>query len=291
MSSSNEILRFDEVWVRFEEKPAIRDISLVLRPGETLVIYGAAASGKSVLLKTSIGLLHASAGRVHLFGHDITDWKDEQLYTLRQSVGVLFQEGGLFDSLTVAENVAYPLQNHAGPETDEGEIRERVQNALDFVELGMSGDQFPAELSGGMRRRVGIARAMVAEPALMLYDSPTAGLDPITAYRIMTLIVRQRDQSSATSVVLTHRHQDGGILANYRYDSVSGQLRAAEEDLPNTRFIVLREGSLVFEGSQMELRGSLDPYISRFAGKHTSEEFLPCSPRTDLAGDFLQFRS
>ncbi len=246
--SGGEILRFEEVWVSFEDRPVLRDISLVLRPGETLVVYGAAASGKSVLLKTAIGLLHAGAGRVHLFGRDITDWQDEQLYTLRQNVGVLFQEGGLFDSLTVTENVAYPLQNHAGPETAEAEIRKRVQDALEFVELGTAGGQFPAELSGGMRRRVGIARAMVAEPALMLYDSPTAGLDPITAYRIMTMIVRQRDQSSATSIVLTHRHQDGDILANFRYDSVSGQLRTAENDLPNTRFIVLREGRLVFEG-------------------------------------------
>lgn len=285
------VLRFDRIGVHFEEKQAVSGVSFSAAPGETVVLFGASGSGKTVLLKSAIGLIPASAGRVWLFGEDIAGLSEEQLFPLRRRVGVLFQEGGLFDSLTVEENVAYPLLSQGRTEPPESEIRKRVQDALDFVELGTSGSQFPVELSGGMRRRVGIARAVVADPALVLYDSPTAGLDPITAYRIMTLIVRQRDKSSATSVIVTQRYQDGALLADYRYDFLTGQLRLAEEDRPHTTFLVLREGRKIFEGTQEELRRSHDPYIARFGGKREPPmESGPCAPGSEVVDHFLQVR-
>jgi phospholipid/cholesterol/gamma-HCH transport system ATP-binding protein len=275
--------------VCFESHPALLDISLAVAPGETVVVYGASASGKTVLLKTAIGLLRADEGRVSLLGRDITDCQEEQLFILRRCVGVLFQEGGLFDSMTVEENVAYPLVNREESRPPEAEIQRRVQEALDFVELGTAGPQYPGDLSGGMRRRVGIARATIAEPALILYDSPTAGLDPISAYRITTLVVRQWDRSSATSVVVTHRYQDGYMLAKFRHDPETGRLRLAASNPPPTRFVVLREGRKVFEGSQQNMRDSPDPYVARFAGKRIpAMNSAPPHPAMDVAGRFVE---
>jgi phospholipid/cholesterol/gamma-HCH transport system ATP-binding protein len=196
---------------------------------------------------------------------------DRELIELRSRLGILFQEGGLFDSLTIEENVAYPLLNQKSLQTPEDKVASRVRQVLEFVELGHTLEKVPSELSGGMRRRVGIARAIVTEPALLLYDSPTAGLDPITATTIMTLIAKERDTRRTTTALATHRYQDGQLLANYRYNPATAELEAVEsrgEDL-RTRFLVLHEGRIAFEGSQRELEASQDPYVSKFAKRLT----------------------
>jgi phospholipid/cholesterol/gamma-HCH transport system ATP-binding protein len=266
------VLRFERVTVRFDDQPALIDISFAVSRGETIVLFGAAGSGKTVLLKTSIGLIRPDAGRVHLFGQDITELPEEKLIALRRRVGVMFQEGALFDSLTVAQNVAYPLVNREDLKLTRSEVQTRVKEALDFVDLGTAMDKYPSELSGGMQRRVGIARAAVTKPPLMLYDSPTAGLDPITAYRIMALIIRQRETRNTTSLVVTHRYQDGYLLANYSYDPQTRKLVRTPDVRRPTRFFVLRGGRLVFQGTDAELRSSADPYVARFAGKRITRQ-------------------
>jgi len=176
---------------------------------------------------------------------------------------MVFQEGALFDSLTVRDNVAYRLMEQKVPEA---EVTERVTEALRFVELEQTLDKFPGELSGGMRRRVGIARASVTEPPLVLYDSPTAGLDPITANTIVALIAKERDMRDTANLMVTYRYQDGEIMANFRYNPESGHLVhvAAGSNGLSTTFMVMEEGRLVFEGSQKELEESNDPYVTRF---------------------------
>jgi phospholipid/cholesterol/gamma-HCH transport system ATP-binding protein len=268
------ILRFDGAAVRFDEKPALVDISFEMRVGETIVLYGAAGSGKTVLLKTAIGLICPEGGRTYLFGQDITRLREQELYPLRRRAGVLFQEGALFDSLTVEENVAYPLVNQQDREPPESEVRARVKEALDFVDLAATMDKYPSELSGGMRRRVGIARASVTRPLLMLYDSPTAGLDPVTAYRIIALAIQDRETRNSTSIVVTHRHQDGKLLANFSYDPKAGKLILTGDAQQRTRFIVLREGRIVFQGSEAEMHSSADPYVAIFAGREVPAEKL-----------------
>src|SRR5580704_8830799 len=187
------LLRFDKVSMRFDEIVALNGVSFELHAGDSRVVLGAAGSGKTTLLKAAIGLIRPDSGKIYLFGQEITGLKESQLFHIRAGVGVLFQEGGLFDSVTVEENVAYPLLNRTqNPETL-AEAEPRVKEALRFVELEQTLEQYPSELSGGMRRRVGIARAVVSEPPLVLYDSPTAGLDPITANTIMALIAKERD--------------------------------------------------------------------------------------------------
>ncbi|MEK7752608.1 MAG: ATP-binding cassette domain-containing protein [Acidobacteriota bacterium] len=268
--SNDCILRFDGVSVRFDETPALDGLSFSMRAGETRVILGAAGSGKTVLLKTALGLIRPAEGRVSVFGDDITRRTEQEMFGLRSRIGMLFQEGGLFDSLTIEENVAYPLVNQQrarrlSPE----QIRERVEESLRFVELERTLDKFPSELSGGMRRRVGIARAAVTKPPLALFDSPTAGLDPITANTIIALIVKERDVKNMTTALVTHRYQDGTLLANFRYNPESGQLeplgRNGSAAGRTTTFMVMREGRLVFEGTQEQLEDSRDPYISKFA--------------------------
>ena len=191
---------------------------------------------------------------------------EPELFDVRSKVGMLFQESALFDSLDIEENVAYPLLNQPSIEIAEEEVRPRVEEALRFVELAHTIEKFPSELSGGMRRRVAIARAVVTNPPLVLYDSPTAGLDPITAHTIMALLIKERDIAKTTTLMVTHRYQDGNVMANFRYNPESGQLEPARDDV-HTTFMVMREGGLAFEGGQRQLEASADPYISRFV-KH-----------------------
>jgi phospholipid/cholesterol/gamma-HCH transport system ATP-binding protein len=259
-------LAFDNVSFAFDETPVLRHISFELNSGETLIVLGAAGSGKTVLLKTALGLLRPMEGRVVLFGSDVTADSEKEWFDVRSRIGVLFQEGGLFDSLDVAENVAYPLRNQSARHCPEEEILPKVEQSLQFVDLGQTMDKYPSELSGGMRRRVGIARAMITQPDLLLYDSPTAGLDPITANMIIALITKGRDVRQATTVMVTHRFQDGQILAGFRFDPSVGGLclaRERESDL-RTRFLVLREGEMVFIGTQGELEASPDSYVAKF---------------------------
>ena len=267
------ILQFSNVSAQFDDTWALRDVSLALLPGETRVIFGAAGSGKTTLLKAAIGLTAVSSGHVNLFGENIVNRKETELFPLRSRAGFVFQEGGLFDSLSVGENVEYPLlnrqttdpaQNHAA-----AGMTKMVREALRFVELEQTYDKFPSEISGGMRRRVGIARAIVTEPPLVLYDSPTAGLDPITADTIMALIAKERDVRNSASLIVTHRYQDGEIMADFYYDpEIEGLVpvveRGTEQKRNRTRFIVMKEGQIVFFGTRQEMEASNDAYVSRF---------------------------
>jgi len=267
MAAAAEVLKLENVTVRFDEKTALDRVNFALDPGETCVILGAAGSGKTILLKTALGLIRPDEGRVILFGKDMTNAEESEWMDARARMGILFQEGGLFDSLTIEENVAYPLVNIDAVECPEEEVLPRVSEALEFVELGHTLEKIPSELSGGMRRRVGIARAVVTRPNLVLYDSPTAGLDPITATTIMALIAKERDTRRTTTALVTQRYQDGHLLANYQWDAANERLAPSNNSAGalNTRFVVLNEGRVVFEGPQAELESSNDEYISNFA--------------------------
>ncbi|HLK51222.1 MAG TPA: ATP-binding cassette domain-containing protein [Bryobacteraceae bacterium] len=261
------ILRFEKVSVSFEDVQALSDVSFEAREGESRVILGAAGSGKTVLLKTALGLIKPDSGRVFVFGRDLTTLKERELFEIRSKVGMLFQESALFDSLTIEENVAYPLLNQKSIHCPPGDVRPRVSQALEFVELGGTLEKFPSELSGGMRRRAAIARAVVTNPPLILYDSPTAGLDPITAHTIMALLVKARDVARTTTLVVTYRYQDGNVMANFRYNSDQGRIELARNGARRdvrTTFMVLQEGRLVFEGDQEQLEAAKDPYILKF---------------------------
>ena len=262
------ILRFDRVTVEFDDGPVIDNISFAVMPGECRVILGVAGAGKTVLLKTALGLVRATAGNVYLFDQDITNRTEQELFEIRSRVGMLFQEGALFDSRTVEENVAYPLLSRISSPTQAQitEIEGRVLESLKFVELADTIEKFPSELSGGMRRRVGIARATVTQPKLVLYDSPTAGLDPITANTIMALVAKERDVRNTATVIVTHRSQDGQLMANFRFNPDSQRLVPDDHSGPGhkTIFMVMRDGRMVFEGSQVELESSTDPYVHKF---------------------------
>jgi phospholipid/cholesterol/gamma-HCH transport system ATP-binding protein len=262
------MLRFENVSLSFDEDRVLDDVSFDVFQGETRIILGSAGSGKTVLLKIALGLLKPDSGRVSVFGQDIIGLSESELFDLRARMGVLFQEGGLFDSLTIEENVAYPLLNQRLLRMPASEARPRVEEALQFVELEHTLDKFPSELSGGMRRRVGIARAVVSRPHLVLYDSPTAGLDPITAYTIISLVIKERDLKNTTTVIVTHRYQDGTWLDDFRYNPNSGRLERAPQSngaaRPATGFLVLQSGRLVFEGGRAELEACRDPYVRKF---------------------------
>jgi phospholipid/cholesterol/gamma-HCH transport system ATP-binding protein len=265
------LLRFEKATVSFGEVQALRDLSFNVLKGETRIILGAAGSGKTILLKTAMGLNPVASGKVFLFDEDITNRSEQQLFDIRRKVGMLFQESALFDSMTIAQNVAYPLLNQRVGRMPREKMEPAVRDSLRFVELEHTLTKYPSELSGGMRRRVAIARAVVTKPPLLLYDSPTAGLDPITAHTIMALIIKERDVDNTTALVVSHRYQDGNLVANFRYNSESGRLDPSPDAAANTVFMVMREGSLVFEGRQAELESSKDPYISKFVKRPERE--------------------
>ena len=265
------ILDIENVSLRFGQAWALKNISLKLMPGETRIVLGEAGSGKTTLLKAMVGLIEVDEGRIRLFGKDVTGMTEHDLLALRSSAGFLFQEGGLFDSLTVGENVEYPLLNQVSSEghKESGSEDEKVHEALRFVELDSSFDKFPAEISGGMRRRVGIARAIVTEPPLVLYDSPTAGLDPITANTIMALVAKERDVRNSASMIVTYRYQDGEIMSDFQYDPENQLLVGMDEckderKRRRTKFIVMKSGEIVFFGTKDELEKSDDAYVKKF---------------------------
>ena len=266
--AQSPVLRFDHVSVSFDEVPALVDVSFQAFEGESRIILGAAGSGKTVLLKTSLGLQRPDSGAVYVFGQDISGLTERQLFEVRSKIGMLFQESALFDSLNIEENVAYPLLNQSSIQCAKSEVRPRVEEALKFVELEGTLEKFPSELSGGMRRRAAIARAVVSGPPLLLYDSPTAGLDPITANTIMALIVKERDLNKTTTLLVTYRYQDGNLVANFRYNPDNGHLEPVQKTDGHpgfrTLFMVLREGRLIFEGTQDELEASKEPYVAKF---------------------------
>jgi phospholipid/cholesterol/gamma-HCH transport system ATP-binding protein len=254
------VVSFEDVSIRFDEKQVLQNISFTVQRGETRIILGPAGGGKSVLMKLTNGLLRPDSGRIFVFGEDITTMSERDLFRMRKRVGMVFQESALFDSLSVEDNVAYRLNEEHVPED---EAHARVVEALQFVELEQAIAKFPPELSGGMRRRVSIARAIISKPDLILYDSPTAGLDPITSTTIVDLVIKQRDVSHTTALLITHRMQDAFLLAMSRFDAQTSKV----ERLPDggiddsTRFLVLNEGRVVFDGTTLELVRSTDPWL------------------------------
>ena len=257
------VVAFKDVSIAFDGPPVLENVSFSVAPGETRVLLGPAGVGKSVLLKLVNGLLRPDEGSVVLFGEEISQMPEEQLFRLRKRTGMVFQEGALFDSLTVRDNVAYQLVQER---VADDEIDSRVHEALHFVELDETFAQFPSSLSGGMRRRVAIARALIQEPELLLYDSPTGGLDPITSTTIIELIVKERDVYRTPSLLVTHRVQDAFTLCTHRFDSEQGcmiPLPEGETDA-NTTFLMLEEGRLIFDGSLRELLASKNGFVREF---------------------------
>jgi phospholipid/cholesterol/gamma-HCH transport system ATP-binding protein len=261
--NSGPVVVFDDVSIAFDEKVVLQHISFNVDPGETLIILGPAGCGKSVLMKLANGLMRPDTGTITVFGENVTTMSENDLYKLRSRIGMVFQESALFDSLSVEDNVAYRLNEDKVPLE---ESHNRVVEALKFVALEHAIDKFPSELSGGMRRRVSIARAIITGPDLILYDSPTGGLDPITSTTIVELIVKQRDVSHATSLVITHRLQDAFVLAMNRYNPDEGRMeRIANDGIdPSTRFLVLNEGTIAFHGSTEELVHTTDPWLKNY---------------------------
>jgi phospholipid/cholesterol/gamma-HCH transport system ATP-binding protein len=260
---SQPVVVFDDVSIGFEGKQVLENISLTVSPGETRILLGPAGSGKSVLLKLANGLIRPDSGTITVFGERIDNMPEEQLFQLRGRIGMVFQEGALFDSLTVRDNVAYRLMEQKIPEA---EVTQRVTEALRFVELEQTLDKFPSQLSGGMRRRVAIARAIVNRPDLILYDSPTGGLDPITSTTIIELVMKQRDVYRTSSLLVTHRLQDAFMLATHTFDREQNHM----VPIPNgeldskTNFLVLHDGHIVFDGSTHDLVHSDDPFLKEY---------------------------
>jgi phospholipid/cholesterol/gamma-HCH transport system ATP-binding protein len=259
---------FEDVRIGFDEGEILNGISFAVSSRETKVLVGETGSGKTLSLKLAAGLLRPDAGRVRVLGREVSAMGEQELLDFRRHIGFVFQEGALFDSLSVADNVAYRLREDR---VEEEEVEERVREALRFVEMEDAIGMYPPELSGGMRRRVSIARALVSRPPIVLYDSPTAGLDPVTSQTIITLILRLRDAQGVTSLLATHRLQDAFALANFRFDAETGRVvplaKAGEFSNPGvapTRFLVLRDGQVYFEGDQRAILESSDQYLKRF---------------------------
>ncbi len=257
------ILVFQHVALGFDGKLILNDISFTMEHGETRILLGPAGCGKSLLLKLANGLLAPDSGTVRLFGKDLRSVLRDDLYSLRANTGMVFQEGALFDSLSVRENVAYRLREE---NRDEELIEAKVREVLQFVELEHAIDLLPSQISGGMRRRVAIARAIITQPALLLYDSPTGGLDPITSTTIIDLIVKERDVFGGTSLLVTHRLQDAFTLATHAFNATTQQMeRIPNRGLaPNTKFLVLNNTRIVFDGGLEDLLRSTDPILQAF---------------------------
>src|SRR6266496_1379700 len=258
-------LKLDDVSIAFEDKVVLDGMSFDLRHGETKAIFGVAGSGKSTLLKLALGLLRPDSGRIVVLGEEVTAMPEDQLFELRRRVGIVFQESALFDSLTVRENVAFRLFEEGT--ISEDEIEERVREALSFVELEHTVDLYPSELSGGMRRRVAIARTIITHPEVLLYDSPTGGLDPVTSNTIIELVVKQRDLYQTSSLLVTHRLQDAFTMATHYFDRKENKMKPlpphARTEVPFS-FLILRDGHVIFDGDLKELRETRDEYIREY---------------------------
>ncbi len=262
---SAPVVVFEDVELSFSENDVLRGVSFKLARGETKALFGVAGSGKSLILKLALGLIRPDSGRILVLGEDVTRMREEDLFQLRGKIGMVFQESALFDSLTVRENVAYRLMEEHGVYDDE--IDRKVREALRFVELEHTLDLNPSELSGGMRRRVAIARALITQPELLLYDSPTGGLDPVTSNTIIELIVKQRDVNQTSALLVTHRLQDAFTMATHQWDKQTNRMVALPKgkhcDVPLS-FLILRDGKVIFDGDLRELAGTQDEYIREY---------------------------
>jgi phospholipid/cholesterol/gamma-HCH transport system ATP-binding protein len=265
-SLDEPMVSFQDVRLSFD-RPVLEGVSFDLSPGRTLVVLGGSGSGKTTILRLILGLLKPDAGSIRVDGDEVTTLAEEDLRQVRLKIGMVFQEGALFDSLTVGENVGYRLVEDG--RLDDGEIEVQVREMLGFVGLGDFYDRMPSELSGGQRRRVAVARALVARPQLMLYDEPTTGLDPITATTITDLIVKVRDLDGVTSILVTHQLRDAfNVARTFVHRTADGEFAPhVVEDLAvlgGTDFMMLREGRVHFEGSPHALSTSRDPYLREF---------------------------
>lgn len=260
---ASPVVALRDVSISFDGPPVLSDISFTVAPAETRILLGPAGVGKSVLLKLILGLLRPQQGNIMLFGEDISRMPEEKLFSLRARAGFVFQEGALFDSLSVRDNVAYQLIQERVPDD---EIDTRVHEALRFVGLAETFGLFPSSLSGGMRRRVAIARALIHQPELILYDSPTGGLDPVTSTTIIELIVKQRDVHATPSLLVTHRLQDAFTLCNHRFDVGLNRMVPLPEGQtdPNTTFLMLEDGRLIFDGSLAEIVHTPNKFVREF---------------------------
>lgn len=258
-------IRFEDVSIAFEDKVVLEGISFELQHGETKAIFGVAGSGKSTILKLALGLIKPDSGRIFVLGEEVTALTEDQLFDLRRRVGIVFQESALFDSLNVRENVAFRLYEEG--KVPEDQIEERVREALSFVELEHTVDLYPSELSGGMRRRVAIARTIITHPEVLLYDSPTGGLDPVTSNTIIELVVKQRDIYKVSSLLVTHRLQDAFTMATHYFDRKENKMTPlpphARTEVPFS-FLILRDGHVIFDGDLKDLRETKDEYIREY---------------------------
>jgi phospholipid/cholesterol/gamma-HCH transport system ATP-binding protein len=263
--TASYLLVFEDVVLAFEDNPVLNGISFQLSKGETKAIFGVAGSGKSTILKLTLGLLQPDSGHIYALGEEVTGRKEEDLFELRRRIGMVFQESALFDSLTVRENVAFRLLEES--HTTEEEVEPVVREALSFVELENTIDMYPSELSGGMRRRVAIARAIITRPELLLYDSPTGGLDPVTSTTIIELIIKQRDVFKTSSLLVTHRLQDAFMMATHYFDRKSNRMQplppGMQSEVP-MGFLILRDGKIIFDGNLDELVHTQDEYIREY---------------------------
>jgi phospholipid/cholesterol/gamma-HCH transport system ATP-binding protein len=259
-------IEFRDVDLAFDDMIVLDKVSFTVRRGETKIVLGGSGTGKSTIINLVLGLLKPDAGRVIIDGEDITDYDEPEMMRVRKKIGMVFQEGALFDSLSVYENVAFRL-NEEGVDGDE--IEHEVRRMLRFVNLEDAIDKMPVELSGGMRRRVGIARALVGNPSIVLFDEPTAGLDPPTARTICELAIKLRDLEDVSSIFVTHEMNNLDYLSNeYAVVDEQGNVEFETEGqrlcLINTEVIMLRDGKIAFSGKDEQLRASPDPYIHRF---------------------------
>jgi phospholipid/cholesterol/gamma-HCH transport system ATP-binding protein len=259
-------IEFRDVHLSFDDKKILDGVSFVVRRGETKVILGRSGGGKSTTIRLILGLLKPDSGQIFIDGEDVTEYTEEEMFAVRQKIGMVFQEGALFDSLSVYDNVAYRLHEMG---VEESEVEREVRRMLSFVDLEDAIDKMPDELSGGMRRRVGIARALVGDPAIVLFDEPTAGLDPPTARTICELAIKLRDLQDVSSIFVTHEMNNVAYLSSeYAVVTEEGKVEFEKEGeklcLINTEVIMLRDGQIIFSGSDERLRNNKDEYIQRF---------------------------
>jgi phospholipid/cholesterol/gamma-HCH transport system ATP-binding protein len=259
------VIVFNHVSLAFDDTVVLRDVNFTLRKGHTKIILGASGAGKSISLKLILGLLKPDAGEVWVKGQRVNDLTEDQMMKMRADVGMVFQEGALFDSLTVAENVGFKLYEETDLPLDV--VRKRVEEVLGFVGLAQFIDRRPSELSGGQRRRVAIARAMAVKPGILLYDEPTTGLDPITSTTIDEEIVKLRDLEEVTSILVTHQLRDAFFVATQEARKRGGTIEfshASPDKMEEAEFVMLKDGLIIFEGTAEELRSSSDRYIQAF---------------------------
>jgi phospholipid/cholesterol/gamma-HCH transport system ATP-binding protein len=259
------VVLFDKVWLQFDDKVILRDVTFSVRSGHTKIFLGASGAGKSTILKLMLGLLKPDAGTVWVLGHRVDAMDETQLMGVRHHMGMVFQEGALFDSFTVGENVGYKLYEET--RMPEDEVRQRVEEVLGFIGLSQYIDRMPSELSGGQRRRVAIARAMAARPKLLLYDEPTTGLDPMTSLTVDDEIIKLRDLELVTSVLVTHQLRDAFYVSTQEARRANGTVAigpAPPDKVEQADFVMIKEGQVAFEGTAEELRRSPDPYLKTF---------------------------